>query len=99
MNNITDLFVKICVNAYLSTDINDKTNPTPMNYRRGDLYQWAKEAFEKGQPYFYCEPVNPDKPYGKLQLCEPKYEYKLKRNLTEEEYQILLNSLITTKTL
>lgn len=60
----------------------------PMLYRRDDLSQWAKEAFERGEKYFYAEPVNPDKPYGALRLSEPKYVYEFKRRsgLTEEEY-------------
>lgn len=59
-----------------------------MLYRREDLTQWAKEAFECGEEYFYCKPINKRDPYGKLVLYEPEpnYHFRLSRPLTEEEY-------------
>lgn len=58
----------------------------PMLYLREDLTQWAKEAFERGEKYFYCKPVNEKIPCGELILYEPtpNYNYKLLRPLTEE---------------
>lgn len=61
-------------------------NGEPMLYRREDLTQWAKEAFERGEKYFYCKPVDEKNPYGPLVLCKPEYKYRLLRALTEEEY-------------
>lgn len=47
----------------------------PAMYRRKDLYEFAKEAFEKGEDYFYYRPVNKDDPYGPLEKCDPEYAY------------------------
>ena len=85
MFDAKDFFQKKCTNQMLATTVRDG-KLVPMLYRRGDLTQWAKEAYERGEPYFYCEPVNPDKPNGELQLCEPKYIYVLKQGLSEEEF-------------
>ena len=68
-------------------------NGEPMLYRRDDLTQWAKEAFERGEKYFYCKPVNEKNPYGRLVLCEPEYKYRLLRALTEEEYNNIFSEL------
>lgn len=47
----------------------------PADYRRADLSQWAKEAFDRGELYFYTRPIpGQDDPY-KLELCKPEYEY------------------------
>ena len=51
----------------------------------------AKEAFERNEMNFYCEPVDERNPYGKLRLSDPKYTYKLKRDLSEEEFEILFS--------
>ena len=48
----------------------------PQEYRRSDLYQWAKETRARGEEYFYYRPVNFNDPYGKLELCEPTYHIK-----------------------
>lgn len=45
-------------------------------YKRNDLCTWAEEAFERNEPYVYYRPVNPNNPYGKLELCEPTYHYQ-----------------------
>ena len=50
----------------------------PQQYRRGDLYQWAKETRARGEEYFYYRPVNPNDPYGELELCDPTYHYESK---------------------
>lgn len=95
---VEKLFKKVCTNAYLATrwERNRKTDTfekTFQDYRRDDLYHWSKEAFERGEEYFYAEPVNPNLPYGKLKLCEPHYEYQLKRNLTIDEYDELIKKI------
>lgn len=79
-----DLFYKRCVNKFPACD-----GSKPMLYRRGDLYQWAKEYFDKGEQYFYAEPIDCNKPYGPLQLCEPRYSYEFKYLLTEDEFNFL----------
>ena len=75
------------------TKVDGKYKAVPRLYRREDLSQWAKEAFERGQNYFYYEPVNPDQPYEKQHLTKPKFVYQLVRNLTEEEYETLVKQL------
>lgn len=47
----------------------------PMLYKRQDLSQWAREAFERGDEFFYARPVDPTKKYGELELCEPSFHY------------------------
>ena len=47
----------------------------PARYKRGDLSDWAKQAYEQGQAFFFVRPVpDQDDPYV-LELCEPEYEY------------------------
>lgn len=58
-------------------------------YRHPDLDEFSKQAYEKGQEYFYVKPANKNDPYGKQVLCEPEYEYVLKRPLTKEEFDNL----------
>lgn len=72
--------------ANISRRFDAENNGKPMLYRREDLTKWAKEAFERGEKYFYCKPVDEKNPYGPLALCEPEYKYRLLRPLTEEEY-------------
>ncbi len=58
-------------------------------YRHPDLDEFSKEAYEKGQEFFYAKPANENDPYGKQVLCEPEYEYVLKRPLIKEEFDNL----------
>lgn len=58
-------------------------------YRHPDLDEFSKQAYEKGQEYFYVKPADKNDPYGKQVLCEPEYEYFLKRPLTKEEFDSL----------
>lgn len=58
-------------------------------YRHPDLDEFSKQAYEKGQEYFYVKPADKNAPYGKQVLCEPEYEYVLKRPLTKEEFDNL----------
>ena len=60
-----------------------------MSYLRPDLSAWANEFAKCGKRYFFTEPVDPVNKYGKLRLCEPKYEYRVD-NLTPEEYDTLM---------
>ena len=61
-------------NVNISRRFDAVKNGEPMLYRREDLTQWAKEAFERGEKYFYCKPVDEKNPYGPLVLCEPEYK-------------------------
>jgi len=81
-------FRKECVNAYSAED-----DGKSRLYRREDLTQWAKEAFERGEKFFYAEPVNPNHPYGRLRLTEPNYVYRLNRALTKEEFESVFEDI------
>ncbi len=50
--------------------------PSGMLYRRNDLTRWAQEAEQRGEPYFYIRPVDPNNPNGELELCNPTYYYR-----------------------
>jgi hypothetical protein len=80
------------LNLYLSyhmtTNDNGKIEKTLLWYRHPDLYKFAKEAFEKGQDYFCCEPKDPKNPYGHLHLVDTiRYNYNL--TINQEEYDII----------
>ena len=82
----SDLFEKVIVNKYKAID---KNRNDFMLYRRSDFTQWAKEAYDRGEEFFYCRPVDPTAPYGKYELCEPEYRWFLKSRsgLTEDQYE------------
>lgn len=83
---MSNLLERRVVNAYRAKDY--KRNNFYL-YRRNDLSTWSKEAYDRGEEFFYCRPVNPDDPTGALELCEPEYRWFIKdpKGLTEEEYQ------------
>lgn len=86
-----DLFVKVCINKLPAKDNSGKLTL----YRRNDLYQLSKKAFENGEDYFFYEPVNINDPYGQLKESEPKYAYKVKNSgyIPAQEFESFLNSL------
>ena len=47
-----------------------KENRRPQFYKRADLHQWAKEARERGDEYFYYRPIDPNDQCGELELCD-----------------------------
>ena len=49
----------------------DVEKTKPQLYKRADLNRWSEETRERGEDYFYARPVDPAKPYGELELCEP----------------------------
>lgn len=86
---LKDRFQKVCINASPSCTIHKDGSKECIIYRREDFYTWAKEALERGEDYFYHEPINPENPCGKHHLCEPKYVYRMISDLTVEEYESL----------
>lgn len=91
LQNVKDLkkcFVPVCTNGYSAVDDGE-----PRLYRREDLTQWAKEAFKRGEKFFYAEPVNPNHPYGRLRLTEPNYVYRLNKTLTKEEFDAVFKDI------
>lgn len=91
--NVKDLFRKTCINELPSYEYipkeysRDGETVHPRIYRREDFSKFAKEAFERGEKFFYTEPVDPENPNGPHRLCEPKYVYTLKKSLSEEEFE------------
>ena len=53
-------------NAWVNKEKNE-----PQLYKRADLNTWSKETRERGEDFFYARPVDPEKPYGELELCGP----------------------------
>ena len=76
---------KTCINAHRVYNDTGRI----MVYLRPDLSAWANEFAKSGKRYFFTEPVDPANKYGKLRLCEPKYEYRVD-NLTSKEYDTLM---------
>ena len=74
----------------------DANHTKPQLYKRGDLFRWAKEARENGQDYFYARPVNPEDPYGELELCESmSYHYKTNMQIDAALYEDWLGGIFT----
>lgn len=89
MKNLKSKFKKICLNARKSYGTDRNRQKKPALYKRDDLTRWAKQAFDRGEDYFYVEPVHPGEPFGSLRLCDPKYGYVLTDVLTEDEFRVL----------
>lgn len=64
-------------------------------YRRDDLYQWAKEATERNEKVFCVKPTDPNKPYGKLELCDPTYSYRSELIFDSGIYEEWINGIFT----
>lgn len=67
----------------------------PALYRREDLCEFAQQAFDKGEEFFYYRSVNPDNPYGKLELCDPEYTYKSTISIDPDIFEDWLNGIFT----
>lgn len=96
ISNIKDLkscFDKVCINAYVAKESSGKQQ----HCRHPDLEAFATEAFENNNKFFYAEPKNPEMPYGKQVLATPKYEYRLSRNITEEEFNAIFGNNSTNE--
>lgn len=77
--DIKEKFNKVCTNAHQAGKV----------YKNKDMSKWSEEAYERGEEFFYTEPIDPKKPLAGLKLSEPKYVYKLKKDLTPEEFKKL----------
>ena len=64
-------------------------------YRRGDLNQWAKEARERGEDFFYARPVNADNPYGPLELCEENHHYNVSLDIDKDLFEQWMGGIFT----
>lgn len=85
---------RICVNECSST-LNGEVRP----YLRPDLYELAKQSFEKGEKYFYIKPKDANDPLGDYELGEPEYKCFLDIKFTEEEYEALTKDLVELRKL
>ena len=91
--HLASLFVKKCSNEFNTYDYQDSFgNKRRQWYRRGDLDQLSREAFEKGQEHFYAV-QEPGGMTAKFVAAEPEYEYVLKRSLTPVEYDAIKSIL------
>ena len=68
---------------------------TPQFYKRGDLDTWAREARIRGEDYFYTRPVDPNNPYGELELCEPSHHYETCMKIDSQLYEEWLGGIFT----
>ena len=84
---IREEVIKRCINSYRAI----KDNGDMQSYRRKDLYEWSKEAYEKGEKYFYAEPVDPENLYGELRLCEPEYVYEGELTIDNDIFEQYIN--------
>lgn len=82
-NNTT----KILDNYHRAYEYSRGEKIKPQYYLRPDLNQWAEEARENGKNGFYAKPINPNNPYGKLELCNPSYHYSTKFNIDNDIYE------------
>lgn len=46
---------------------------TGILYMHPDLYEFSKQAEKEGLKEFYVRPVDPKRPYGKQERCQPEY--------------------------
>lgn len=83
LEDLKILFEQKIINEYPAMDSRGERRW----YRHPDLDNFSRQTYEKGDKYFYASPVDKNKPNSSLKLCEPKYEYVLKRPLTEEEME------------
>lgn len=80
--------VENCYPAWQNKEINN-----PQLYKRADLHTWAQEARERGEDYFYARSVDPSKPYGALELCEPNHHYQVNMSIDKDLYEQWLGSI------
>ena len=83
------------VGYYPAYNHNPNGPATCMPYERADLMQWSKEAFERGEHGFYARPVDPNRPYGALERCEPNYQFHCEMDIDKELYEGWLGGIFT----
>lgn len=91
INNTT----KIADNYHRAYEYSHGEKIKPQYYLRPDLNQWAEEARENGKNGFYVKPVDPNNPYGKLELCDASYHYSTKFNIDNNLYEKWINEEFT----
>lgn len=86
---------KIADGRRYAWQIDEKGRKTPQMYKRGDLDTWAREARIRGEDYFYVRPVDPNDPYGELELCEPRYHYETNMVVDNDIYEQWMGGVFT----
>ena len=65
-------------------------------YKRGDLSMFSKQAYEAGQECFTVRPVDPDRPLGKLEVCENEIaEYHADLQIDKDIYEQWIQGIFT----
>ena len=86
VNNIKKkLFRKVCTNKF--SCIQDGSCKTYMDQSLNDL---SKESFYRGLEFFYACKFDDDK----YKFAKPIYKYVCDKELTTEEYMLLINEII-----
>lgn len=67
----------------------------PQWYKRADLHNWAKEARERGEKYFYAKPKDASDPYGELELCDENYHYEATVSIDKDLYEQWIGGAFT----
>lgn len=67
-------------------------NPS-CEYQHPDLQNISRKAAERGEKFFYYEPVDINKPYSKIRECNPRNVYVCTGSLKEKEYEQLIHSI------
>lgn len=83
------------INFYSAVDEGPMGEPTLMMYKRNDLTQWASEAYSRGEEGFYAKPVDPNNPYGTLELCEPQTLHTCRMTIDNDLYENWLDEACT----
>lgn len=66
-----------------------------INYPHEDYKRMAKEAIKNGEDFFYCEPVDPLKPYGEQKPTDKRYEYRADMHIDGKLYDEWINGSFT----
>lgn len=66
-----------------------------INYFHEDYKRMAKEAIKNGEDFFYCEPVDPLKPFGEQKSTNKKYEYRADLHIEGKLYDEWINGSFT----
>lgn len=73
----------------------DDNRTIPQLYKRNDLNAWAEEARMRGEDCFYAKHVDPSKPCGELELCEPNYHYECHMTIDRDLYEQWMGGIFT----
>lgn len=93
-NNSRKLINEKCYRSTVYKQTEDGLVKKPVLYLRTDLCQWAKEAFDRGEDFFYTRTVNPLESY-ELELCKPTHSYVSIFRFDDELYEQWINGEFT----